>query len=112
MKKTVLIASVAAFGLAAPVFAQDDASGFAAADTDMSGGVSLEEVQAISPDVTSDGFDAYDADADGELSEDEFETWEMANPDASADESYETDDSLDTEEDPYATEEETTDEPY
>lgn len=101
MKKTVLIASVAAFGLAAPVFAQDEASGFSAADTDMSGGVSLEEVQAISPDVTSDGFDAYDADADGELSEDEFETWEMANPEAPEDQT-----------DTYETEEETTDSPY
>lgn len=90
MKKTVLIASVAAFGLAAPVFAQDTT--FADADTDMSGGLSLAEVQAIAPDVTSDGFDAYDADADGELNEDEFETWNMANPDAG-------DDSADTESD-------------
>lgn len=83
MKKTVLIASVAAFGLAAPVLAQDTT--FADADTDMSGGLSLAEVQAIAPDVTSDGFDAYDADADGELNEDEFETWKMANPDEGGD---------------------------
>jgi hypothetical protein len=94
MKKTVLIASVAAFGLAAPVFAQDTT--FADADTDMSGGLSLAEVQAIAPDVTSDGFDAYDADADGELNEDEFETWQMANP--GDDSESETDD---TESEPY-----------
>lgn len=94
MKKTVLIASVAAFGLAAPVFAQDTT--FADADTDMSGGLSLAEVQAIAPDVTSDGFDAYDADADGELNEDEFETWKMANPEDEAQS-----DSEDTDAEPY-----------
>jgi len=98
MKKTVLIASVAAFGLAAPVFAQD-VTAFESADTDMSGGVTLEEVQAIAPDVTSDGFDAYDADADGALNQDEFETWQMANPEPA--------------EEPEAeTEEEATESPY
>lgn len=83
MKKTVLIATVAAFGLAAPVFAQDTT--FADADTDMSGGLSLAEVRAIYPEVTSDGFDAYDADADGEFNEDEFETWALARPDEDSD---------------------------
>ena len=94
MKKTVLIATVAAFGLAAPALAQDIT--FADADTDMSGGLSLAEVQAVAPDVTADGFDAYDADADGELNEDEFETWKMANPE----EDGETD-SEETEAEPY-----------
>ncbi|MED5548325.1 MAG: hypothetical protein VX529_03120 [Pseudomonadota bacterium] len=99
MKKTVLIASVAALGLAAPVFAQDTT--FADADTDMSGGLSLAEVQAIAPDVTSEGFDAYDADADGELNEDEFDTWKMANPeDSSEDASTDAEDS-ETETEPY-----------
>ena len=73
MKKSVLIATVAAFGLAAPVFAQTVS--FDSADLDMSGSLSLEEVQAASPDVTQDDFDAYDLDADGELGESEFDAW-------------------------------------
>ena len=99
MKKTVLIASVAAFGLAAPVFAQDTT--FADADTDMSGGLSLAEVQAIAPDVTSEGFNAYDADADGELNEDEFDTWKMANPEESSEDASTDEDDTETETEPY-----------
>jgi hypothetical protein len=88
MKKTVLIASVAALGLAAPGFAQGN--GFEDADTDLSGGLSLSEVQAIAPDVTEDGFAAYDHDGNGELSEAEYEAWKMARPDDGSGEVEET----------------------
>lgn len=73
MKKSVLIATVAAFGLAAPVLAQTVS--FGSADLDMSGGLTLEEVQDAFPDVTQAEFDSYDIDASAEFDADEFDAW-------------------------------------
>jgi hypothetical protein len=75
MTRTLLITSVAAaLGLAGAATAAD----FTEVDADANGLVSLQEVQAIAPDVTEDEFSSYDGDADGSLNEDEFATWDAA----------------------------------
>lgn len=71
MNKTlVAIASVIGLSLSGVALAQD--LDFATLDTDMSGGISFEELQAAVPDVTEDEFAGYDTDGDGELSEEEL----------------------------------------
>jgi hypothetical protein len=73
MKKIVL-SSLIALGLSTAVYAQDAAAAtdFLTVDADASGGVSLTEAQAAWPDLTEDAFNAADADANGELSEEEY----------------------------------------
>jgi len=72
--KSAILASGLLF-TATAACAQDQDSGFAGLDVDGSGGLSLEEVQAAVPDVTTETFAAYDTDASGDLSTDEFAVW-------------------------------------
>ncbi|WP_173931343.1 EF-hand domain-containing protein [Chelativorans sp. Marseille-P2723] len=67
-----LVTLLLAAGLAAPAFAQ--APDFATVDADMSGGVTLEELQAVMPDTSEELFNAADTDGSGDLSEEEFAT--------------------------------------
>ncbi|MBV7393325.1 hypothetical protein [Mameliella sediminis] len=70
MKTTLTtIAALTAFSL--PAFAQDMEG--AKLDMDGDGLVSLEEVQAMYPDVSQDDFTGADADGDGLLSAEELE---------------------------------------
>ncbi len=74
MKITLMTAAVAGVLLGGAAFAAE----FSEVDADSSGILSLEEVQAVAPDVTEDEFTSYDGDADGGLNEDEFAIWEAA----------------------------------
>jgi hypothetical protein len=67
MKKLIAILLLSAYGASAALAAE-----FAAADTDGSGAVSMEEARAAIPDLSEDAFKAADADASGDLSEEEF----------------------------------------
>jgi hypothetical protein len=72
MKKIVL-SSLIVLGLSTAAFAQEAAAtDFLTVDADASGGVSLTEAQVAWPDLTEDAFTAADADANGELSEEEY----------------------------------------
>ena len=62
--KSVLTTIAAALALSLPAFAQD-------ADGD--GNVTLEELQAVYPEVTEDAFTTMDTDGDGVLSASEFQ---------------------------------------
>ena len=82
MKKTIFaIASVIGLSISGAALAQD--LDFATLDGDVSGGVSLTELQVALPDITEEDFASYDADASGELSEDELAA--VAGADAGAD---------------------------
>lgn len=65
-----LLAIVAVAGLAAPAFAQ--MIDFTSVDADQSGTLTLEELQAVLPDVTQEQFTAADADGSGDLTQEEF----------------------------------------
>jgi hypothetical protein len=69
MKKSLVMLAIA--GFSAPVFAQ--VPDFSAIDADSSGGVTLEELRAVIPDVTSEQFQAADGDNSSDLSEEEFQ---------------------------------------
>lgn len=66
MKKTALILT-ATFGLALPT------SLFAATEVDANGDgvLTIDEVQAVYPDITAETFTAMDVNADGALDDDE-----------------------------------------
>lgn len=93
MMKPILALAMFAAGTS-PALAQDQtppadkpvAEKFAKHDTDKNGSLSLAEVQVADGAVTSADFDAYDADKDKALSEDEFGKWleAKATPPASA----------------------------
>ena len=70
MKKIVLT-SLFALGLTTAAMAQA-ATDFASVDTDISGAVSITEVQVAWPDLTQEVFTSADADGNGELSVDEY----------------------------------------
>ena len=72
--KTFLISTVSALAFAGAAMAQN----FSDADTDESGGISLEELQAVDPNVTEAEFTLYDTDLSGELDEDQYEEWRVA----------------------------------
>lgn len=72
--KTFLISTVSALAFAGAAMAQD----FSEADADESGGISLEELQDIDPNVTEAEFTLYDTDLSGELDEDQYEEWRIA----------------------------------
>ncbi len=74
MRKTLLITAAAALGVAGGALAAE----FSEVDTDSNGQLSLEEVQAVAPNVTEDEFSSYDGNADGALNENEFAIWEAA----------------------------------
>lgn len=77
MKTLFTTAAVAALTTTA-AFAQEADVSFADVDANADGKLSVEEVQAVAPDVTEDEFASYDADADGYLQEPEFDTWLVA----------------------------------
>jgi hypothetical protein len=78
MKK--LMISVAALGLAASAaYAQADMS-FAEVDTDMNGELSYAELAVAWPDLTQDEFDAADIDMSGGLTADELASIQGAVP--------------------------------
>lgn len=72
--KTFLISTVSALAFAGAAMAQD----FSEADADESGGIDLEELQDIDPNVTEAEFTLYDTDLSGELDEDQYEEWRVA----------------------------------
>ncbi|MBA4801388.1 MULTISPECIES: calcium-binding protein [Euryhalocaulis] len=72
MKNALIISAAALFAGSAALAGNID---FTAVDTNGDNQLTLDEVQAEKPEVTQEDFDAYDADADGFLSEDEFDTW-------------------------------------
>lgn len=63
--KKLLMTAVAGLVLTAPAFAQTDL------DADGDGIVTLEEVQAVNPDITAEDFATMDTDGDGSLDADE-----------------------------------------
>ncbi|APX13770.1 hypothetical protein [Tateyamaria omphalii] len=67
MKKIASLTCVAALCLPAFALAEVPAD----LDTDADGVLTIDEVQASFPEVTSDGFSAMDLNADGVLDEDE-----------------------------------------
>ncbi|MGX6647310.1 hypothetical protein ACWCOP_05140 [Maricaulaceae bacterium MS644] len=73
--KTLFTAAATAALMGGAAFAQDAGVSFGDVDANADGKLSVEEVQAVAPDVTEDEFDSYDADADGYLQEPEFDTW-------------------------------------
>jgi hypothetical protein len=70
-----ILTTAAAIGLFAGVAYAGD---FEQLDADGSGGLSLAEVQAAAPSVTTEEFAAFDADGSGELSMSEFDQWKAA----------------------------------
>ena len=52
--------------------ARSQAVDFTAIDADTSGGLSLEEIRAVTPDIADVDFSLHDRDASGELSVEEY----------------------------------------
>lgn len=73
--RTLFTAAAVAAMTAGAAFAQETEITFVELDVNEDGKLSLEEVQAVAPDVVEDDFAAYDADGDGYLQEPEFDTW-------------------------------------
>lgn len=73
--KTTLLMTAAAL-LAGGAALASDGMDFTSLDTDGDAQLSLEEVQTGEADVTADAFASFDADSNGYLSEDEFNTWQ------------------------------------
>ncbi len=73
--KTLFTAAATAALITGGALAQDAEVSFIELDANEDGKLSVEEVQAVAPDVTEDEFASYDADADGYLQEPEFDTW-------------------------------------
>lgn len=69
------LAAALTFTAGAACAQEDD---FSMLDADASGGLSLAEVQAAAPEVSTEEFSAYDADGSGELSPDEFGAWKAS----------------------------------
>lgn len=63
--KTMLLTTVIAMGLAAPSWSQTEV------DANGDGMLTLDEVQAVYPEITADSFTAMDVNADGALDDDE-----------------------------------------
>lgn len=76
MKKTTTYASIFALVLSPMAFAMSDNA--AAVDTDGNGVLTIDEVQAVYPDVSQDTFSAMDTNADGALDEAEVTAAEEA----------------------------------
>lgn len=70
MTKLTTYAALLVLGLSGAAFAMSDNA--VAADTDGNGVLTIDEVQAVYPDVSSDGFSAMDTNADGALDADEI----------------------------------------
>lgn len=89
MNKLLVALTVA--GLSAPAMAQDTApsvsfdtsvlagTDFTIIDTDMSGGVTFDELAVLVPDLSQDDYNLIDADMNGELSLDELNAVVTAN---------------------------------
>lgn len=70
--KKILMTAVATLALTAPAWAQADL------DANGDGVVTLDEVQAVNPDVTAEDFSEMDTDSDGVLSPEEVSAAEEA----------------------------------
>lgn len=70
--KKIILSSLVVLGLSSAAFAQA-ATDFATVDADVSGGVSYEEALVAWPDLTEDAFKSADADANGQLSAEEYD---------------------------------------
>lgn len=83
MRRTLAITATLglALGLAAPALA----ASFAEVDANADGVISLQELQAVTPSVTQDQFNAYDENADGALIPSEFAKLEASMGDAERD---------------------------
>ncbi|MDZ5696899.1 hypothetical protein [Chelativorans sp. M5D2P16] len=68
MKRSIIPLVMTAFAF--PAFAQG--TDFESIDMDQSGGISLQEIQVVAPDVTEETFNAVDTDGSGDLSPEEF----------------------------------------
>ncbi|MGP6088349.1 hypothetical protein [Antarctobacter jejuensis] len=68
--KTTLITTAALAAFTLPAFAQEAQTG-PVLDADADGFVTIEEVQAVYPEVSEDVYSAADKDADGMLNADE-----------------------------------------
>jgi hypothetical protein len=78
MKK--IIALAAGFALLSTAAFAQVASDFATVDADASGDVSITEANTLWPDLTAEAYAAADTDADGKVSQAEFEAYLTANP--------------------------------
>ncbi|GJL91951.1 MAG: hypothetical protein DHS20C04_16100 [Hyphococcus sp.] len=71
---TRILTATALLALCASI-AHSQSTDFISMDADASGGLSLEEIQAVIPDVKAEDFGRHDGDASGELSVEEFAAW-------------------------------------
>lgn len=72
--KKFLISTVSAVAFAGAAMATP----FEDVDTDGDGNISLEELQAVDPNVTEAEFTLYDTDLSGDLDEEQYEAWRVA----------------------------------
>ena len=71
--KKIILSSLVVLGMSTAAFAQAASPpDFVTIDADASAGATLAEVQAAWPDFTQEQFTAADADANGELSAEEY----------------------------------------
>lgn len=66
MKRAMIATVLTLTGAALPAYAMT-------ADANGDGAISMEEIKQVHPDVTEDVFAAIDADADGSVSEEEYQ---------------------------------------
>jgi hypothetical protein len=76
MKISTAIAIILASGIAAPLWAMSSAA--AAIDANGDGVLTIDEVQAAFPDISTEGFEMMDLNADGTLQDDEVTAAEEA----------------------------------
>lgn len=80
MTKFIPAAAIALI-LGASAVAQDgQGTTFSDIDTNANGALTLDEIKVVSPGVTAKDVSAYDINADGQLSEDEFAVWVSGQP--------------------------------
>jgi hypothetical protein len=78
MKKIFALAT--AFALVSTAAFAQAVPDFATVDADASGDVSITEANTLWPDLTAEAYAAADTDADGKVSQAEFEVFLAANP--------------------------------
>ncbi len=80
MTKLIPAVAIAVLFGAAAVAQDGQGTTFSEIDTNANGALTLDEIQAVSPGVTAKDVSAYDVNADGQLSEDEFAVWVSGQP--------------------------------